>query len=210
MDAEKKRAQQRECMKRLYRKRKENHCCTRCDEQDERTLSGEIFCKQCYEKQFEYRAKVYKDRYQWYKGHKMCPRCGKQDAYTLGGRTYCYECAERERVRQGLTAYIDPLLFSAAKKDRKDYSKIPREQFAERGLCSVCGKPVKPGYKVCENCYDHLADMRSKRDSTRSKEVVNSMWSLIQAKRKWWTMRNERRQNEYSTGQAGANACEST
>lgn len=183
MDAEKKRAQQRECAKGLYNKRKKNRCCTRCGEQDERTLSGKVFCQKCCDKLFERRAKAARERYLMYKSHKMCPRCGKQDAYTLGGRTYCYECTERERVRQGLTVYIDPLLFSAPKKDCKDYSKIPREQFAERGLCSVCGKPVKPGHKVCENCYEHLAEMRSKSDNTRFREIVNSGWRLT--RREW-------------------------
>lgn len=167
---EKKLAQQREYSKRLYYKRKENKCCTRCGEQDERTLSGKIFCQKCYDKQFEYRARNARERYEWYKSHKMCPHCGKKDAYTLGGRTYCYECNERERRRQGYTADVDSLSFSKLKKDRKDYSKIPREQFAELGLCSVCGKPVKQGYKVCESCYEHLADMRNKiqnRDTNR-------------------------------------------
>ncbi len=210
MDPEKKRAQQREYMKRLYRRRKENRCCTLCGEQDERTISGKIFCQQCYEKRFEYEAKAARERYLWYKDHKMCPKCGKQDAYTLGGRTYCHECAERERVRQGLAAYIDPLSFSEPKKDRRDYSKIPREQFAERGLCSVCGKPVKPGYKVCESCYDRLAEMRSKSDNTRLREAINSGWRLTQAKKEWYTLRNERRRNEHSTGQAGVHACTST
>ena len=196
MDAEKKRAQQRELSKLLYYKRKENQCCTKCGEQDMRTLGGKVFCQKCYDKQFEHRAKTARERYLWYKSHKMCPRCGKQDAYTLGGRTYCYECAERERVKQGLTVYIDPLLFSATKKGRKNYSKIPREQFAERGLCSVCGKPIKPGYKVCENCYDHLAEMRSKSDNTIFREIINSECRLTQAKRA--TLRNERRRtNEF-------------
>ena len=115
----------------------------------------------------------------------MCPKCGKQDAYTLGGRTYCYECAERERVRQGLTAYIDPLLFSAPKKDRKDYSKIPREQYIERGMCYTCGKPVKPGYKVCESCYDRLLQARSKVKSTAFKESVINGYLLAKAKKEW-------------------------
>lgn len=184
MDAEKKRAQERELSKRLYYKRKNAKCCTRCGEQDARTLSGKVLCQKCHENLFEYRAKAARERYLWYKSHKMCPRCGKQDAYTLGGRTYCYECAERERVRQGLTAYIDPLLFSAHKKGSKDYSKIPREQFAERGLCSVCGKPVKPGYKVCEKCYEHLADMRNKSGRTTFGEIINSECRLVQAKKR--------------------------
>ncbi len=184
MDAENKRAQQRELSKRLYYQRKDARCCTRCGEQDAHTLSGKAFCQKCHQKLFEYRAKAARERYLWYKGHKMCPRCGKQDAYTLGGRTYCYECAERERSRQGLTVYIDPLSFSATKKDRKDYSKIPREQFAERGLCSVCGKPVKPGYKVCENCYEHLADMRREIQNMAFRSLISNEYCIYKAKRK--------------------------
>lgn len=184
MDAEEKRAQERELSKLLYKRRKENRLCTKCGEQDDRTLSGKVFCQKCRDKLFECRAKNAKERYLWYKSHKMCTQCGKKDAYTLGGRTRCYECAERERVRKGLTAYIDPLSFSANKKDRKDYSKIPREQFAERGLCSVCGKPVKPGYKVCDNCYERLADMRSKNDRTVFREIINSECCLAKTRRK--------------------------
>lgn len=183
MDDEKKRAQERKLSKLLYNRRKENHLCTKCGEKDERTVSGRVFCQKCYENSFERRAKNAKERYLWYKNHKMCTQCGKKDAYTLGGRTRCYECAERERVRKGLTAYIDPLLFSATKKDRKDYGKIPREQFAERGLCSVCGKPVKPGYKVCELCYERLADMRSKNNGTAFRKIISSECYLANTRR---------------------------
>lgn len=183
-------------MKRLYRKRKENSCCTRCGEQDARTLSGRTFCKRCYEGTFECRANAYKDRYQWYKRHNMCPKCGKQDAYTLGGRTYCYECAEQKRIKQGFKNYIDPLSFTAHKKDQKNYSKIPREQFSELGLCSVCGKPVKPGYKVCENHYANLVEMRGKVKSNPIKDRINREYRLQRAIKnaksmQWWKEHSE-------------------
>ena len=67
----------------------------------------------------------------------FCVDCKKQDARTLIGKARCFECYEKDRLRHsGLT--------------------ISRKDRSELGLCSMCMKPTKDGFKVCEECYERV------------------------------------------------------
>ena len=112
-----------------------------------------------------------RERRKWYREHNCCTECGKQDAYTIGGRCRCYECNEKKRINEGYSPEVDSLFFSKPKQDRKDYSTIPREQYIERGMCYICGQPVKEGYRVCEKHYQHLADLRQMQKENGQNEA---------------------------------------
>lgn len=146
-----------------------------------------------------YHSEYMRERRKWFKEHKCCTECGEQDAYTLGGRSMCYECNKKRRIYQGYTSDIDSLSFSKMRKDRKDYNKIPREQFIKRGMCYLCGKPVKEGYKVCEKHYQHMLDIRKKQKENGQDETIrkaiNERWLLQKAKKEYKNMAKCSHQN---------------
>lgn len=143
-----------------------------------------------------YHRKYMQERREWYKSHRMCAECGKQDAYTLGGRYLCYECNSKHRIREGYEPTIDHLKFSSHPKNRKDYSKIPRNQFKERGLCYLCGKPALSGFGVCKKHYEHMKKMRAMQKESGAdrmlREAINNRWILQKAKQKWSETANGR------------------
>ena len=136
-----------------------------------------------------YLKKYMRERRKWLKDHKCCTQCKKQDAYTLNGRSLCYECNKKYRVRHGYPPEVDSMYFSKKKKDFRDYNTIPREQFIERGMCYMCGKPVKEGYKVCEKHYQHMIDMRRKQKENGQDEIlrkaIDERWLLQKAKKEY-------------------------
>jgi hypothetical protein len=67
----------------------------------------------------------------------FCVDCKTQDARTLMGRARCYECLEKARIRRSGIKYT-------------------RAERKELGLCSICGKKVKVGFAVCDECYKRI------------------------------------------------------
>lgn len=86
-----------------------------------------------------YNKQYLKSRREWLHEHHLCVDCKKQDALTLIGKCRCYECKEKARIR-------------------RNGHKLNKQQRTEIGLCH-CGKPIKKGYKVCEDCYNHMCEM---------------------------------------------------
>ena len=82
-----------------------------------------------------------KERREWLHKNHFCVDCKKQDARTLIGKFRCYECSEKARVK-------------------KTGQKYTRQERKELGLCSICGKEVKEGFVVCEECYARLEKAR--------------------------------------------------
>lgn len=88
----------------------------------------------------EYDNKQYlKNRREWLHEHHLCVDCKKKDAYTLMGKCRCYECKEKARIK-------------------RHGHKLNEQERREMGLCK-CGKPLKKGYKVCEECYWHMCEL---------------------------------------------------
>lgn len=81
-------------MREYFKKRKENHMCKACGSQDERTLSGKLYCESCA----IYENKRQGNRYVKLLSEKRCACCGKQDDRTLSGKVHCKSCAEKEKV----------------------------------------------------------------------------------------------------------------
>ncbi len=113
----------------------------------------EKICLECRDKSARYAAEqkpekdainnYHRSRYQILKNAGRCTRCGKPT--TNGVR--CKQCAElQNRKRRGTSDVL--------------FKRI------EQKLCVNCGKPVKPGYKVCQECYERNMSNLSKANAT--------------------------------------------
>lgn len=100
--------------------------------------------------------KAYKrDEYAWYKAHKVCVVCHCRDAFE--GYTVCRECLYRRQARTRTKPTDDQKARYNASKNEK------RKAWIAQGLCSVCGKPVMPGYKMCVYHYNLKRKQQRKR-----------------------------------------------
>ena len=101
--------------------------CPECRAKSKKKPSEEQRIK--YNEKFkEYSRSLYADR----KEKGICTRCGKRKAEK--GKAKCGIC-----------------LLKDAKAHRREFSK---QDYTDMGLCYKCGKPVKEGFKLCEECYE--------------------------------------------------------
>lgn len=125
-----------------YRKRKEEHLCTKCGKQDERTLSGKTECAKCAEN--ERNAYIIRCR------KNCCIKCGKQDERTLSGRCTCEECARKDRERK-----IGRQLTEEQKAASLRYHAETRRWRREKKRCVDCGRQDErtlSGKPRCAKC----------------------------------------------------------
>lgn len=126
-----------------YHRRKERHECANCGRQDERTLSGRAYCRECAQKEKETK----REKYAEMRRENRCVKCGRQDSRTLSGKAKCEKCADiqsADRIRA----------------QRKDF---------ELGKCRVCGRTGKPLSEscMCSACRKKEAEEDSLRYKTR-------------------------------------------
>lgn len=148
--------------------------CPRCGKND--LMGDEKKCLECaardYESVMSSRERLGKDCYneshaRWAKNAHaealkkgVCPICRKREV--TPGYKSCAICREKR---------------SAYKRIR--YEPKGREKWVENGLCRNCGKPVKEGYKVCEDHYQKLLN------ATHCDNAVEARKKL-EEKRKHW------------------------
>lgn len=166
-----KKDRKRQYDKETYEWLKEHHLCTKCKKQDAYTLIGRILCYECSCKNIDRVKKRYRDkkvhilikekeRNEHLKQHGICIRCRKRPARK--GHTRCSVCSGKDKK------YYD-------ENKIKSYA---REDAIANGLCCTCLKEkVKPGYKVCENCYENLSIAQEKAD--RSYLRKSNHWFFI-------------------------------
>lgn len=77
----------------------------------------------------------------------MCPQCGKRKP--RDGKVMCEMCLAKKR----------------------EYKRIRRYKERDDSLCR-CGKPLKDGYKVCQECYDKLV---KQQENPKFKEMQKEM-----------------------------------
>ena len=206
--------QKAEYMRKYHKHRREyfkkNHRCVSCGKKDERTLIGKTQCQSCYNKEKEYLARkaagikiekpkisdeerkahrrqvqreYMREKRAWRKQHHVCTECGAQDALTMAGHSKCTDCFEKRRKYYGYKGCYD---FAKPKK-KIEYlcTKEERRERPDKGLCWLCGKPVridpitgKPN-KVCESCYNKsLINLR--KATVAYKEKHNGMnWNQV-------------------------------
>lgn len=137
---------QHESRKLLYWSRKERHLCVLCGKQDAYTLSGKIRCYDCSQKwnkrNREYTrnySQSHKDKIKEYrdtlKKNGICVVCEKNPA--VKGKTRCSVCATRQNFRQ-------------AQRNAERNPTLPD------GCLRCHHNPRKPGFKVCERCYEQM------------------------------------------------------
>lgn len=125
----------------------------------EKAAKGKTRCLVCLsinaEKAFKYRASLNEERqaeekrrvsdkkkriYHDRKAQGLCPYCGRQ---AENGKMQCDRCRAKNRL--------------AAERSRRARGIKSQQVICEdETICSTCKKPVKPGYKVCERCYDNI------------------------------------------------------
>jgi hypothetical protein len=151
---------------------KEQHRCTRCGNQDARTLDGKILCAACAEREKEaYRRRRAEnpESFQAQNADKreymhllrdlhVCKSCKRQDAFTLNGRAYCAECAAKNAERKRKWRGENP-------EESRARSRQSREKYAMENRCTVCGKPLPYmcGFKTCASCREHSRQLRAEK-----------------------------------------------
>lgn len=125
-----------------YQKYKENHQCTICGKQDELTLSGRAYCRQCAERKREKRRTR--------KQEGRCTACGRQDDRTLAGKATCERCSEE---------------ISACKIQRE-------RRYLESGQCIICGRSDEPLQEngMCSICTEKQSNRKRSLAETRKRE----------------------------------------
>lgn len=100
----------------------------------------------------EYMRNYHKIQYQKRKEQGVCTRCGKRNAVNGTRCEYC-----KGKAKQNNTGAFNG------------------EKRVSAGLCYWCGKPQKPGYKICEKHYQmNVEKARSKKAKEAREQLVES------------------------------------
>lgn len=78
----------------------------------------------------------------------VCTECGKEDERTIAGNKMCCDCIIKFRKKNGYNM-DKPLI-----PQKKEVYGFKRSERVAYGLCYICGKPQKEGFKLCPECYD--------------------------------------------------------
>lgn len=159
---------------RAYQRKVAEHRCVCCGQQDERTLSGRIYCQECLDRhnaanprkklnkeQREHASQYKRDVKQWYLEHQVCMRCKTKDKHTLAGHLLCARCAAKQAKHRRDK-------YDAEKMNA--YHKSRRDAWREQGLCTNCGgKKEEPDKMMCIDCrvrarMRHAARQRKKKE----------------------------------------------
>ena len=166
-----KKDRKRQYNKETYEWLKEHNLCTKCKKQAAYTLNGRVLCYECSYKNNDRFKKSYQNKktqmrircneeYAYYKQQGICPICRKRPAPK--GHTLCSVCLGKRKKRY----------------DKNKVKSYAREDAIADGLCRTCLKEnVKPGYKVCEKCYENLSIAQEKAD--RSYLRKSNHWFFI-------------------------------
>lgn len=148
--------------------------CPRCGKND--LVGDEKKCLECaakgYESVMASRARLGKESYN--KGHAewekearkkalengICPICRKREV--TPGYKSCAICREKGNARKRIL-----------------YKPRGRENWIENGLCRSCGKPVKEGYKLCEEHYQKILS------ATHCEKAVEARKELAEKRKHW-------------------------
>ena len=144
--------------KRHYLKRVREKKCVTCGKQDERTLSGRVYCQEC-ETRHRANASPRKPRTEEQKREESankkawkerllalgaCTQCGTKDKRTVRGMHLCVICAAKKSRSQ--KKHWD-------KGKQSAYMKSRRDAWREQGRCTYCGgRKEEPEKMLCVDC----------------------------------------------------------
>ena len=100
--------------KRSYQKKLKEQRCVCCGKQDELTLDGHSYCRECRERHKanasprkprtpEQLKRENQDKHEWYlrcAELQVCVKCGKKDKHTVQGHRYCALCQGKRNKMQ--------------------------------------------------------------------------------------------------------------
>lgn len=153
--------------KQRYEELRTSHRCVCCTKQDERTLSGKNLCNACNDKQKEKNKQRLKERRELLQKLHLCVDCKQKDGRTMRGYSRCYTCFTESQL----------------KRTGKIYN---RETRVGTGLCTVCEKPVKKGYRVCEEHYQRMVELSKKSHANHGEGRHTDYASNPKMPRKEW------------------------
>ena len=91
-----------------------------------------------------------REEYNYYKEHGLCPRCHKEKP--ADGFVHCAACRA---------------LLKRKAQDKRNETTIERSMRSGFKVCYVCEKPVKEGYRLCEECYQRsLKSLEKAREAS--------------------------------------------
>lgn len=131
--------------------------CPRC--RKEKLYGDEKNCSKCSEKAY-LQIMPNRDREHYNELHREWSRRTHHEYIAKG---ICTRCRKRKSDYGFKTCGICRSKDAEAKR-RRSVPKIPKSERAELGLCYFCMEPVKPGYKVCQRCYDRNVENSKKAD----------------------------------------------
>lgn len=158
---------------RSYMKKVAEHRCVTCGKPDERTLSGRVYCQECYDRHkagasprkprsAAQSEQEKQDKREWEarcKSLQMCVRCGEKDKYTVNGHRLCKRCSERKNQNQ--REHYDHEKMSS-------YYKSRRDAWRQQGLCTYCGGEKEEQNKMlCIDCRVKARMQRRKREADK-------------------------------------------
>lgn len=156
---------------RSYLKKVAENRCVCCGIQDERTLSGLRYCRECMErhranasprkpKTPKQREAENADKREWrselIRLH-ACISCGTKDRRTtVNGYELCVRCAAKKRKWQQDHKDLEK---------QREYAKARRDRWRELGRCTYCGgSKEEPDKMLCIDCRVKAKMKRIKRE----------------------------------------------
>lgn len=122
--------------RKAYARRKAEHACVKCGEQDYGTLHGRAYCAVCAEQENQ----RIKERQHRDLADGLCVWCRKPNDRAADGMWLCSKCAEKQ-----------------SKSGQRCYTKKKAA-----GLCTRCGVPLPKGcrYTMCMECREERKTYR--------------------------------------------------
>lgn len=125
-------------------------------------------CEECREKFYDYEdthgITRIKSANQVAKEKGLCIKCGARKP--VQGKTKCAICAKKDASR--MREY----------RKRKSGCYIERCERYSYGLCWFCGKPVAPGYKVCEEHREMCERISKSKNTIKARKKLRKQCEL--------------------------------
>ncbi len=165
-----------------YYRAKENHLCVQCHKQDAYTLSGQVRCYECSQKNKERckknhcknreKEKIQKKRkYDESEAQGLCVTCNKRKA--IDGFKQCPICRGKGRKRYRAWADKNGI--------------VPREDFDYSNLCYTCHKGTQlEGKKLCASCYEKVCKALEKARIAASTVKSSNSYYLFGFERNYY------------------------
>lgn len=159
----------------------EHSICPRCKKEE--LFGDEKRCLICNYKSYNYTYKKLQSdesRINYNKNHSSNSKKRHHEAISLG---ICTRCRKRKADNNYKTCGIcrekqNKTRRETLRRKRENNGYMSREERVANGLCSYCGNPIKPGYKICEYHYQINVKNANCEKSKEAREVNKKKYYL--------------------------------